>query len=73
MKLEEEFRFKLQGQLSDEKTELDVTIASKIAREFTISFCEWYIKIAFILDTKYIGKSTKELLKIYEDEGNITP
>jgi hypothetical protein len=38
MRLEEDFRFNLQGQLSFEKTEIDVAIASKIAKEFAVSF-----------------------------------
>ena len=38
MKLEEEFRQGLLGQLSSEKTEVEINIACKIARKFTVSF-----------------------------------
>jgi hypothetical protein len=40
----------------------------KIADEFAIEFIDWYRKIASILDSKYINKSTKELLEIYKKE-----
>jgi hypothetical protein len=33
-----------------------------------IDFLNWYKKIKFILDKKYIGKSSKELLEIYKNQ-----
>jgi hypothetical protein len=79
MRLEDDFRFNLQGQLSHDKTEIDVAIASKIAREFAVSFLKWvdsnyyqgdddncyYISIARLRE----GESfkIKELLIVYED------
>jgi hypothetical protein len=39
-----------------------------IAEEFAIDFIDWYRKIAHILDSKYIGKISKELLEIYKKE-----
>jgi len=63
--LEEEFREKLQGHLSDEKTEIDVRIAVKIADEFAIGFAEWAI-------TKNMGVNKFTLyegeLEIYKKE-----
>jgi hypothetical protein len=83
MRLEDDFRFNLQGQLSHDKTEIDVAIASKIAREFTVSF---YLFLAENYHTeketwtndllplgKVQNKNTYEIykiedvLKIYED------
>ena len=62
MTLKEKLRNSLTGHLSDEKTEVDVNIAEKIAEEFAIGFAEWLLK-------KYDGfKSVKELLEIYKKE-----
>ena len=62
MTLKEKFRQELTGHLSDEKTEVDVNIATRIAEEFAIGFAEWTLR-------KYDGiKSTKELLEIYKKE-----
>ncbi len=47
MKLEEDFRFNLLGQLSSEKSEVDVNIASKIARELTVSFTTFFAENCF--------------------------
>jgi hypothetical protein len=41
MRLREELRQNLTGHLSDEKTEVDINIAAKIAEDFAISFAEW--------------------------------
>ena len=79
MKLEEKFRENLLGQLSDEKTEVDVNIACKIAREFTISFFTFFAENCFeIFDSKLYhirdsekyqdGYTIKQLLEIYETE-----
>lgn len=38
MTLEDKFRQELQGQLSDEKTEVDVRIATSIAEDFALGF-----------------------------------
>jgi hypothetical protein len=77
MRLEDDFRFNLQGQLSHDKTEIDVAIASKIAREFAVSFSVFVAEnyaLKRVLNKPIIweGKqnknyTTKELLKIYED------
>lgn len=53
MKLEEQFRQNLLGHLSDEKTEVDVNIASDIARKFTVSFCTFFAENCFeLFDSK---------------------
>lgn len=80
MRLEEDFRFNLQGQLSHEKTELDVTIASRIAREFAVSFAKcvdkhyfqgddidcYYISVNKFRDGEFF--TVKQLLDIYENK-----
>ena len=38
-KLREQFRYRLLGQLSDEKTEVDVNNAVDVCRDFSICFC----------------------------------
>jgi hypothetical protein len=80
MRLEEDFRFNLQGQLSHEKTEIDVAIASRIAREFAVLFSDFVAENYSIefwdngnkwFYTKN-GKNytSKQILKIYEKIGN---
>lgn len=68
MTLKEKFRQELTGHLSDEKTEVDVNIATRIAEEFAIGFAEWIDNI--IVDRKilYDTSSIKELLEIYKKE-----
>lgn len=62
MTLKEKLRHSLTGHLSDEKTEVDVNIAEKIAEEFAIGFAEWLIK-------NYDGiKSVKEQLNHFKKE-----
>lgn len=65
MTLKEKVRQELTGHLSDEKTEVDVNIATRIAEEFAVGFAEWLIDI----DNKPIGQFTiKQLLEIYKKE-----
>ena len=83
MTLKEQFRQELTGHLSDEKTEVDVNIAVRIAEEFAISFAEWlserqvtklqcksYCKkhTMWFTDKKGYGATTIELLEIYKKE-----
>lgn len=60
MILEEQFRNGLAGQLSDEKTDVDIRVAVKIAREFAIKFGKWISNKPRFSD--------EESLKIFEDE-----
>jgi GrpB-like predicted nucleotidyltransferase (UPF0157 family) len=62
MTLKEKFRQNLTGHLSDEKTEVDVRIAEKIADEFAIGFADWLNK------DKETKNRLKELLEIYKKE-----
>lgn len=72
MNLKDEFRQQLTGHLSDEKTQVDVEIATRIAEEFACAFTEWF----WYHGTKYWrGErrdylSMKEILKIYKEENN---
>lgn len=71
MTLREKFRQELTGHLSDEKTEVDVNIAVRIAEEFAIGFAEWCCdnQIGFIDNARLkLYKKEKELLEIYEKE-----
>lgn len=79
MTLKEKLRQSLTGHLSDEKTEVDVNIAEKIAEDFAIEFAEW---TSFYRDknrnvygnmlhakSKYDDTyTTKELLEIFKKE-----
>ena len=75
MTLREELRQNLTGHLSNEKTEVDITIAEKIAEEFAIGFAEWST-INYPNQRKFLLKqgdsrgfyTTKELLEIYKKE-----
>lgn len=69
MKLKEKLRQNLTGHLSDEKTEVDVNIAEKIAEEFAIGFADWLL----INDTpenaeKWFGYTNKDMLNAYKKE-----
>ena len=65
MKLKEQLRQNLTGHLSDEKTEVDVNIAAKIAEDFAISFAEWLQENKLF----YIGRvERKQLLEIFKKE-----
>lgn len=76
-KIKEELRQKLQGQLSDEKTLVDVNVAydvvEKVAVSFAIFCAENYSNIYFS-DKKWFcnktGKdlTTEEIFKIWSDE-----
>ena len=77
MTLVETLRQNLTGHLSDEKSEIDVRIASKIADEFAIGFADWCKQEYELEDTSFHNKwrdvngeyrETKELLEIYKKE-----
>lgn len=75
MTLEEKFRERLQGHLSDEKTEVDVRIAVNIAEEFAIKFAEWinsnagYAGNGFYVVIGHNGCHTiRKILEIYKKE-----
>ncbi len=78
MTLKEKFRQELTGHLSDEKTEVDVNIATRIAEEFAIGFAEWFADNTLRVDLdgyKTFGDTEqtkphtiKELLEIYKKE-----
>jgi hypothetical protein len=65
MTLREELRQNLTGHLSNEKTEVDITIAEKIADELAIGFAEWLEKLNWEI---YHNNTAKELLEIYKKE-----
>jgi hypothetical protein len=78
MTLKEKLRQNLTGHLSNDKTEVDVNIAAKIADDYAIEFAEWkdnnqYVRlidgnwISLIIDSDTIITS-KELLKIFKKE-----
>jgi hypothetical protein len=67
MTLREELRQNLTGHLSNEKTEVDITIAEKIADDFAIGFADWLV-IRYNEDIIYDEYTTKELLEIYKKE-----
>ena len=79
MTLKEKLRQNLTGHLSDEKTEVDVNIAEKIAEEFAVGFAEFCSKYhdknrniygeMLHATSKYDDTyTTKELLEIYKKE-----
>lgn len=63
MTLKDKLRQNLTGHLSNDKTEVDVNIAAKIAGDYAIEFahwCEWQDGKAF--------KTFEELLETFEKE-----
>ena len=66
MTLKEKLRQNLTGHLSDEKTEIDVNIAEKIADEYAIGFADWFHENCYEDQIGYYTAS--ELLEIYKDE-----
>jgi hypothetical protein len=73
-KLENTFRQNLLGQLSDEKTLVDVRIASNIARDFAVSFLVFVAENYHYQNNGWWNKNyidealtTEELLKRFED------
>ena len=77
MTLKDKIRLGLTGHLSDEKTEVDVNIAERIADEFAVGFAEfcskYHDKNRNIYGEMLHAKSkyddtytTKELLQIYK-------
>lgn len=65
MTLKEQLRQRLTGHLSDEKTEVDVNIATAIAEEFAIGFAEWICQKA---DISTIDGKMNTTLEIYKKE-----
>ena len=68
MTLKEKLRHSLTGHLSDEKTEVDVNIATDIAEEFAIGFAEWILSSGVYHQLIRTQKINKELLEIYKKE-----
>jgi hypothetical protein len=74
MKLKEKLRQNLTGHLSNDKTEVDVNIAAKIADDYAIEFLDfaksetdydlWETKF----DYKGVLYTSKELLEIFKRE-----
>ena len=67
MTLKETLRQNLTGHLSDEKTEVDINIAERIADDYAIEFAEWY-RVKCILSSLDYHLTTKELLEIFKKE-----
>lgn len=40
----------------------------QIADDYAIEFLNWYISISSIMDKKYIGKTSEELIEIFKKE-----
>lgn len=79
MNLREQLKQNLTGHLSDEKTEIDVNIAAKIAEDFAISFAEWITNEKSKYSIMYGNQekrfadfdreyTSKELLEIFKKE-----
>lgn len=65
MTLKEKLRQSLTGHLSNDKTEVDVNIAAKIADDYAIDFMNWYA-----IYGKWIEENLAswELLEIFKKE-----
>lgn len=79
-KLKEELRLKLLGQLSDDKTELDIDNAYEVCVKFTVSFSLFCAENSFYvggdlwtLNDRVGFLTTKELLTLYLENERNTP
>jgi len=68
MTLKEKLRHSLTGHLSDEKTEVDVNIAEKIAEEFAINFANWYEFMLRQSDNLNERFTPKQLIEMFKKE-----
>lgn len=68
MTLKEKFRQELTGHLSDEKTEVDVNIATRIAENFAVRFAEWYADKIIDDVSLYYAYSAREFLQEFKEE-----
>ena len=69
MTLEDTLRQNLTGQLSDEKTEVDVRIAARIAEQFAIQFHLWMLQN----DTQenaemFFGYSDEDMMNAFKQQ-----
>jgi len=69
MTLEDTLRQNLTGHLSDEKSEVDVQIAAKIAEEFAIQFHLWMLAN----DTQenaeiFFGYSDEDMMEVFKQQ-----
>ena len=55
-------------QESWEKENYNAKECEQIADDYAIDFLNWYISISSIMDKKYIGKTSKEILEIFKIE-----
>lgn len=68
MTLKDKFRQELTGHLSDEKTEVDVNIAERIAENFAVRFAEWYADKIIDDVSLYYAYSAREFLQEFKKE-----
>lgn len=70
MKLIDKIQKTHSGKLSDYSKIYMPTANSieRIADDYAIDFLNWYISISSIMDKKYIGKTSKEILEIFKIE-----
>jgi hypothetical protein len=67
MTLREKFKTKVSINTDGEAGRY-ATECEQIADDYAIEFLNWYISKSSILDKKYIGKTSEELLEIYKKE-----
>ncbi len=70
MKLIDKIQEAHSGKLSDYSTIYTPTanVIERISDDYAVEFLNWYISISSIMDKKYIGKTSKELLEIFKIE-----
>jgi hypothetical protein len=70
MKLIDKIQKAHSGKLSDYSKIYTPTANAieRISDDYAVEFLNWYISISSIMDKKYIGKTSKELLEIFKIE-----
>ena len=69
MTLEDTLRQNLTGQLSDEKTEVDVQIAAMIAEQFAIQFHLWMLQNDTPENAEiFFGYSDEDMMEVFKQQ-----
>lgn len=73
MKLIDKIQKAHSGKLSDYSTIYTPTANAieRISDDYAVEFLNWYISISSIMDKKYIGKTSEELLEIFKIEKDL--
>ena len=68
-KLRQKFKDNLLGQLSDEKTEVDINIACRITEDFTLSFYKWMrVQDSPLNAERWLGYDDRDMIEYFKND-----